>query len=121
MILADKKQYSLFVIICFWAAGVCAGQNWPGFRGAGAGGVADGYTTVAKWDIEKSENILWNIPIPGLAHSSPAVWANKIFVTTAVKEDGKSNLKVGLYGNIESESEDEIFDFVNRLYKKYVG
>ncbi len=88
MILPGKKQYSMFVIICLCAAGVYAGQNWPGFRGAGASGVADGFTTVVKWDIEKSENILWNMSIPGLAHSSPAVWADKIFITTAVKEDG---------------------------------
>ncbi len=114
MNLPDKKQHSMFVIICLCAAGVYAGQNWPGFRGAGAGGVAEGYTTVVKWDIEKSENILWNTPIPGLAHSSPAVWADKIFITTAIKKDGKSNLKVGLYGNIESKSEDQAFTW--RLY-----
>jgi outer membrane protein assembly factor BamB len=114
MVLHGKKQYSMFVLICLCAAGVGIGQNWPGFRGAGAAGVADGFTTAIKWDIEKSENILWKIPVPGLAHSSPAVWADKIFITTAVKEDGKSNLKVGLYGSIESEPEDQPFTW--RLY-----
>ncbi len=104
----------MFVMICLCAAGVHAGQNWPGFRGASAAGIAEGYAAVVKWDIEKSENILWTKPIPGLAHSSPAIWQDKIFVTTAVKEDGRSNLKVGLYGTIESESEDQPFTW--RLY-----
>lgn len=101
-------------MICLYAAGLSAGQNWPGFRGQAAAGQAQGYSTVDKWDIKKSDNILWKIPIPGLAHSSPAIWENKIFITTAVKQKGKANLKVGLYGNIESQSEDEIFTW--RLY-----
>ena len=38
----------MFVIICLCTVGVCAAQNWPGFRGAGAAGVAEGYDTATK-------------------------------------------------------------------------
>src|SRR6185295_15141915 len=34
-------------------------------------------------------------------HSSPVIWGDKIFVTSAVPAKGESALKVGLYGNIE--------------------
>jgi len=31
-----------------------------------------------------TENIKWKAPIPGRGHSSPVLWGDKIFVTTAV-------------------------------------
>ena len=91
-----------------------AGQNWPSFRGPSASGVVEGFCTPVKWDIERSENILWKTSIPGLGHSSPAIWGDRIFVTTAVKDEGQSRLKVGLYGDVESVKEENIFNW--RLY-----
>src|SRR5262249_13445038 len=49
-------------------------------------------------------NIRWNTTIPGLGHSSPIIWGDKIYVTTAVKP-GKADLKVGLYGDIGSSTD----------------
>jgi outer membrane protein assembly factor BamB len=76
--------------------------NWPSFRGDHASGVADGQHLPATWDVAKGRNILWKAALPGLAHSSPIVWNGKIFVTTAVSSDPKSELKVGLYGSGDS-------------------
>jgi hypothetical protein len=36
------------------------------------------------------KNIKWKTPIPGIANSSPIVWGNRIFVTTAVSKSGDS-------------------------------
>ncbi len=91
-----------------------AEQNWPSFRGTSASGGATGHPTAVKWDPNTAENIQWKTPIPGLAHSSPVIWGDRIFVTTSIKSDGESRLKIGLYGNIESEKEDTVFDW--RLY-----
>ncbi len=77
------------------------GINWPSFRGPSAAGIAEGYPTPVSWDIETSKNIRWKIPLPGLAHSSPVIWGNRIFVTTAVSEEKDPELKVGLYGDIK--------------------
>ncbi|TKJ33186.1 MAG: pyrrolo-quinoline quinone [Planctomycetes bacterium B3_Pla] len=104
----------VFLAIGFLTPGLSAEQNWPSFRGPGAAGIAEGYPTPAKWDLEQGENIRWKTPIPGLGHSSPVIWGDRVFVTTAVKSEGESKLKVGLYGNIESEREDT--DFYWRLY-----
>src|SRR2546426_12760104 len=38
----------------------------------------------------KSVNVKWKTAIPGLAHSSPVVWGDRIFVTSAVSSDPKS-------------------------------
>jgi len=78
---------------------VAAAQNWPSFRGLGASGVADGQKLPATWDIAKGTNIAWKTPIPGLAHSSPIVWGDRVFVTTAVSSRPDAGFRRGLYGD----------------------
>jgi outer membrane protein assembly factor BamB len=74
--------------------------DWPQFRGPEAGGVDAGAPAPLHWNIEKGENIRWHTPIAGLAHSSPIIWGNVVYVTTAVGPPGNQDLKVGLYGDI---------------------
>ncbi len=64
-------------------------QNWPAFRGHNASGVAAGNKTPTTWNVETSQNILWKTDIPGLAHASPIVWGNQIFVITAISSAAK--------------------------------
>jgi len=73
--------------------------SWPSFRGAQASGVADGQRLPDRWDGKSGRNILWRTSIPGLAHSSPVVWGQTVFVTTAVSSDPKATFKPGLYGD----------------------
>ena len=74
-------------------------SSWPSFRGPQASGIADGQNLPDRWDTKTGENILWRTPIPGLAHSSPVVWGNRIFVTSAVSTDPKATFRPGLYGD----------------------
>lgn len=106
-----SPTFTLSVIICFLIPKVYAGQNWPSFRGPSAAGVMEGYPTPMKWDLERSQNIHWKVPIPGLGHSCPTVWGDRVFVTSAVKDEGQSSLKVCLYGNVESAKEENIFSW----------
>jgi outer membrane protein assembly factor BamB len=76
-----------------------ADMNWPQFRGPSANGFAEG-SLPAEWDVEKGENVRWRTPIPGLAHSSPIIWGDRVYLCTAVAP-GRAELKVGLYGDIE--------------------
>src|SRR5688572_4024538 len=57
--------------------------NWPSFRGTSASGVAIG-APPATWDVAKGTNVAWRTQIPGMGHSSPIVWGNRVYVTTAV-------------------------------------
>lgn len=75
-------------------------KNWPSFRGAHALGVAEGHRLPTIWNAEKSDNIKWKTPIPGMAHSSPVIWDNRAFITTAISGDTSSKLRVGLYGDV---------------------
>lgn len=85
---------------------VGAGPNWPQYRGPSASGLDDSIALPTTWNITTGENIRWQTALPGLAHASPIVWGDRVFVATAVKP-GKSELKVGLYGDIESVDEKE--------------
>ena len=40
-------------------------------------------------------NVAWKTPIPGLAHSSPIVWGDRVYVTTAVASSGTPTVKTG--------------------------
>jgi outer membrane protein assembly factor BamB len=90
-------------------------QNWPRFRGPHASGIADGHPTPVSWSVEDGTNILWKTPIPGLAHSSPIVWGDAVFLTTAISADGGSSLRVGLYGDIQPVPTEPVHKFV--LYR----
>ncbi len=71
---------------------------WPSFRGEHATGVADGQNIPDQWDGVKDLHIKWKTRIPGLAHSSPIVWGDQIFVTTAISSLGDGTFRHGLYG-----------------------
>ena len=73
--------------------------SWPSFRGQQASGIAERQNLPDRWDPRTGENILWRTPIPGLAHSSPVVWGDRIFVTTACSSDPKASFRPGLYGD----------------------
>lgn len=57
--------------------------NWPQFRGPGGQGISAETGLPLTWSA--SENVVWKTPIPGRGHSSPVVWGNRIFLTTAVE------------------------------------
>jgi len=73
--------------------------SWPSFRGVEASGLARNQNLPDTWDVASGEHILWRAAVPGLAHSSPVVWGNRVFVTTAISSDPKATFRKGLYGD----------------------
>jgi len=73
--------------------------NWPSFRGANAAGNGDGQGVPTTWDIDSGENVRWRTPIPGIANSSPVIWDDRVFVTTAISGAGDETVRTGLYGD----------------------
>jgi outer membrane protein assembly factor BamB len=74
-------------------------HSWPSFRGPNASGVTSGMNLPEHWDGARGENVLWRTPIPGLAHSSPVVWGDRLFVTTAISSKPDATFRPGLYGD----------------------
>ncbi len=90
------------LVVLALAAAAAAAQNWPSFRGPSASGIGDGDAVPQSWKVEGNVNVRWKTPIPGLAHASPIVWGDRIFVTSAVHLAGDPTLRVGLYGDVDS-------------------
>jgi outer membrane protein assembly factor BamB len=75
---------TVIVLAALALAQPAAAQRWPSFRGADAGGVEAAGTPPLTWDLGAGTNVAWSTPIPGLGHSSPVVWGDRVFVTSAV-------------------------------------
>ena len=71
------------------------GANWPQFRGPGGRGVATNANLPEHWSA--TENVAWKTEIPGHGWSSPIVWGDRIFLTTAVSSGETEPPKKGLY------------------------
>jgi outer membrane protein assembly factor BamB len=76
--------------------------NWPQWRGPNGMGISTEKNLPVEWNATK--NIKWKTAIAGRGHSSPVVWGNKVFVTTAIEGDvvpGAKAVKHVLEGNQE--------------------
>ncbi len=79
------------LLLVFAGVAGLSAQPWPSFRGPGGSGAADAHPLRTSWDGIGSTGILWKTPLPGLGHSSPAVWGDRVFVTTAVSTNPTPN------------------------------
>jgi len=91
-VLASILQLGLF-------AQAGAKETWPSFRGNRASGVTENQNLPDRWNGEKGVGIKWKTRIPGLAHSSPVVWGDALFVTTAVSSQSDAAFRRGLFGD----------------------
>jgi outer membrane protein assembly factor BamB len=89
------------LLLVIAAGATLSAQNWPSFRGTNAAGVADGKPTAVKWDATSGQNVAWKTPVAGVAVSSPIVWGDRVFVSTAIGLDPKEGIKTGQYGDVE--------------------
>ena len=69
--------------------------NWPQFRGPGARGVAKGKGLPTTWST--TENVKWCVPVPGRGWSSPVIWGDKVFLSSAISTGKEKTVKKGLY------------------------
>ena len=78
--------------------------NWPQFRGPGARGVAKGKGLPTTWST--TENVKWCVPVPGRGWSSPVIWGDKVFLSSAISTGKEKTVKKGLYfgGNEQTPS-----------------
>jgi outer membrane protein assembly factor BamB len=78
------KLVSLAVLVL---AGPAVGEEWPSWRGPRGDGTSEESNVAIRWGPD--ENIVWKTPIPGVGHSSPIVWGDRIFLTTCLEKETK--------------------------------
>src|SRR5262249_53877345 len=60
------------------------GDDWPQFRGAGGNGLTGEKQLPVEWGADKG--VQWKAKVPGRGWSSPVVWGDKVFITTAASD-----------------------------------
>ena len=65
-------------------------ENWPQFRGHDGSGVSESAHPPLRWST--SSNVRWRAEIPGEGSSSPIVWGDRVFVTSALDEGARRQL-----------------------------
>jgi len=79
----DTARLAAPVIALLLVSGrVSATDRWPQFRGEHAAGVSQEARLPETWSTK--ENVAWVSEIPGRGWSSPVVWGERVFVTSAV-------------------------------------
>lgn len=123
-----KHRSLFFLILSFLVISVSqlSGQDnpqrqWPSYRGYMSSGVLDNANLPDNFDLQKMINIRWEIEIPGLGLSSPVIWDNKLFITTAVSESDKSGLKPGMYGDVTSVNDSSVHEWKVYCLDKNTG
>ena len=66
--------------VSFWTATVSA-ENWPQWRGPKLNGISEETDLPVTWS--ETKNVAWRVPLPGPAGSTPVVWGDRIFLTSA--------------------------------------
>ena len=125
-----KNLVTPVVLLCwvFIGAGFLAGKNdgssplnWPSFRGPQASGVATDQNIPDRWNGPQGVNIRWKSRISGLAHSSPIVWGERIYLTTAVSSLGDGSFRHGLYGEGDASMDRSIHQWEVLALEKKTG
>src|SRR4030095_2823462 len=94
-------RYLAFACLTIALCASSSSANWPQFRGLGAAGFSEKPGPV-QWDVSTSKGDRWKVAVPGVGHSCPVIWGDRVFLTPAVPVTaGDEQLRTGLYGDIE--------------------
>ncbi|HEV3025613.1 MAG TPA: PQQ-binding-like beta-propeller repeat protein, partial [Pirellulales bacterium] len=62
-----------------------AGQEWTRFRGPNGTGISEATTVPTAWT---EDDYNWKVSLPGIGHSAPVMWGEKLFLTSALEDTG---------------------------------
>jgi outer membrane protein assembly factor BamB len=116
-----RRIFNLLAALLSIACLSIPAADWPQFRGESASGVGSGLNPPVQWDVVKGTNVLWKVEVPGLAISSPIVWGDRIYLTTAISSDKTQKFKTGLYGNTDSAADMSLHVWKVLAYDKRSG
>lgn len=75
---------AIFAVCCgllALGAALAPAEDWPKWRGSNADGISKEKNLPASWS--KTENVKWRIELPGSGPSTPVIWQDRIFLTSA--------------------------------------
>jgi outer membrane protein assembly factor BamB len=96
-------------------------RQWPSYRGRLSSGVLDNINLPDSFDLNTMTNVRWKTEIPGLGLSSPVIWDNKIFITTAISQADREGYKPGLYGDVTPVRDSSVHEWKVYCFDKNSG
>ncbi len=75
-----RKLSTLIIAISFLQCSILLADNWPQWRGPASNGISNEKNLPIQWD--NKTNVAWRVELPGAGGATPAVWGDKIFVTS---------------------------------------
>jgi outer membrane protein assembly factor BamB len=78
--------------VAFGVAGAVHALDWPEFRGPTGQGHSPAQRLPLRWS--PTENVAWQVPVPGAGWSSPVLAAGRLYFTTAVSAGDEANLSL---------------------------
>ncbi|MDZ7620640.1 MAG: PQQ-binding-like beta-propeller repeat protein, partial [Patescibacteria group bacterium] len=79
-------KYSSIAGLVLILASAAHAQNWPHWRGPSFDGSTEAGKLPANWST--TENVVWSVPLPGAAASTPIVWEERVFLSGVDEERG---------------------------------
>lgn len=74
----------ILIVLIILSSTFSYGQNWPNWRGPNGDGTSIETNLPSHWD--SITNVVWKSPIPGVGHSSPIIWEDKLFILSAIPD-----------------------------------
>jgi outer membrane protein assembly factor BamB len=102
---------SAFTTICLNGQDLKPERQWPSYRGYMLSGVHDNAGLPEKFDFNSKLNIRWETVIPGMGLSSPVIWGNKLFITTAVSNSDKAGIMTGIGGGVAPVNDSSVHEW----------
>ncbi len=91
-----RRLIIAFAVVVPFCSLLSSASDWPQFRGPDGTGISSDKKLPTEWGADK--NIAWSRSIPGTGWSSPIVWGDKVFVTTAETDNQKKPSAGGFGG-----------------------
>jgi outer membrane protein assembly factor BamB len=86
-------------------------RQWSSYRGNLSAGVLENANLPESFDINKMTNVRWKIEIPGMGLSSPVIWDNKVFITSAISQADREGFRPGIYGDISPVKDSSVHEW----------
>lgn len=78
------QRSGLAVLVVLFVNSTYAFANWPDWRGPTGEGHSEATHLPLIWS--ETENIVWKVPVHDFGHSTPVVWDEQVWLTTATKD-----------------------------------
>lgn len=81
-----RKNEICLTVLFVLLSPMASADNWGHWRGPIGNGTALKASPPTEWSSTK--NVKWKVEVPGIGSSSPVIWGDQVFVTTAVSKSG---------------------------------